>query len=146
MPLDPEGWFDAGHRAGIHLWAPPPAAALVALKEIARSRQKRPTRVWHVFVCQRLLWQEEWRRCFEKEMDFWCFVWPGGSAWLSSNFEPLLLGISFPMASRGRPWLVRERREAMVEAGRALSTLSRTCHFQLRDHLRKLWARPWHYE
>ena len=123
------------------MWAPPPAATLVALKEIARSRQKRPRKVTHVFLCQRLLWQEEWRRRFEKEVDVWFILWPG-SAWPLSNFEPLIVGISFPMC-RERPWLVRERREEMVEAGRALCELSRTCHVLVGDYLRKLWLRPW---
>ena len=127
-PLETVEWFDEGHRAGVHLWAPPPAAALIALKEIARSRQKQPHWVRHVFVCQRLLWQEEWRRRFEKEMDFWCFVWPGAEVWRPSNFEPLLLGISFPMCRGTRPWLVRERGDAMVEAGRSLSKVSRSCN------------------
>ena len=118
----------------------------MALKEIARSRQKRPHWVRHVFVCQRLLWQEEWRRRFEKEMDFWCFVWPGAEVWRPSNFEPLLLGISFPMNRGKRPWLVRERGDAMVEAGRALSKVSRSCNLRLGDHLRELWERPWDYQ
>ena len=59
QPLEPVEWFWEGHQPGIHIWAPPPAAALVALKQLARSRQKRPHSVSHVFVCQRLLWQEE---------------------------------------------------------------------------------------
>ena len=55
-PLTPVEWFYEAHRPGFHLWAPPPAAALIALKQIARSWQKRPHYVIHGFVCQRLLW------------------------------------------------------------------------------------------
>ena len=77
FPLTPVEWFYEAHRPGVHLWAPPPAAVLIALKQIARSRQKRPHHVTHVFVCQRLLWQEEWRRRFEKEMDLWSILYPG---------------------------------------------------------------------
>ena len=35
--LLPVGWFEEGHRPGSHLWAPPPVAALIALKELTRS-------------------------------------------------------------------------------------------------------------
>ena len=49
-PLEPEGWFWEGHMPGIHIWAPPPAAALVALAQLALSRQKRPHHVSHVFI------------------------------------------------------------------------------------------------
>ena len=30
--LEPIGWFWKGHKPGTHLWAPPPAVVLVALK------------------------------------------------------------------------------------------------------------------
>ena len=105
------------------------------------SRYKRPYEVTHVFLCQRLLWQEEWRRRFEKEMDVW-FILHCGSAWPNHNFEPLLVGISFPM-SRSRPWLVRQLREQVVEVGRALSEVSKTRHVEVGNHLRELWLRPW---
>ena len=59
-PLSPVGWFEEGHHPGIHLWAPPPAAALIALKELSRSRHKRPSEVTHVVIIPRLLWDEEW--------------------------------------------------------------------------------------
>ncbi len=36
-PLTLVGWFERGHQSGVHVWAPPPAAALIALKELARS-------------------------------------------------------------------------------------------------------------
>jgi hypothetical protein len=65
-PLTPEGWFDRGHLPGVHVWAPPPAAALIALKELARSRHKRPFEVSHVVLIPRLLWDEEWRNRLEK--------------------------------------------------------------------------------
>ena len=139
-PLEPEGWFWEGHLPGVHIWAPPPAAALIALKEIAKSRQKRPYDVTHVFLCPRLLWQEEWRTRFEREMDFW-FHLSTGIYWPHEMFEPLVIGISFPM-SRTRPWLVRQLREQVVEAGRTMSILSKTCHIQVRDYLCKLWLHP----
>ena len=89
-PLEPIEWFTKGHKPGIHLWALPPAAALIALKQLARSRQKRPHFVQHVFVCQRLLWQEEWRRRFEKEMDLW-FIFTLVQHGLTTCLNPLWL-------------------------------------------------------
>ena len=142
-PLEPIDWFTKGQKPGIHLWAPPPAMALIALKQLARSRQKRPHFVQHVFVCQRLLWQEEWRRRFEKEMDLW-FLFHPGLSWSNNLLEPLVVGISFPMLNREHgPWLVRQQREEMVEAGRTLCEMSKSCHFQVGNYLRQLWSCPW---
>ena len=90
-PLTPVEWFYEAHKPGLHLWAPPPVAALIALEKIARSRQKRPHHDTHIFMCQRLLWQEEWRRRFEKEMDPWFIFYPG-IYWSHDLVEPLIVG------------------------------------------------------
>ena len=124
----------------MHVWAPPPAAALEALKQLARSRLKRPGLVTHVVLIQRLLYQEEWRRRFEREVDFWFTLAPG-DVWPHSAFEPLLVGIYFPI-SRTYPWLVRQQHNQVVEAGRQLSQMSKESHLQVGNYLRKLWASP----
>ena len=139
-PLSVEGWYREGHRPGVHVWAPPPAAALEALKQISKSRQKRMDRVTHVFICPRLAYQEEWRRRFEKEMDIWFFLNPG-SVWSNTCFEPLVIGLSFPL-SRRYPFLLRQEREKVVGIGRSLSELSTKSHLQVGDYLCKLWASP----
>jgi hypothetical protein len=59
--LSPEGWFDEGHLPGVHLWTPPPAAVLIALKELSRSGHKSPSEVTHVVMIPRLLWDEKWQ-------------------------------------------------------------------------------------
>ena len=87
-----------------------------------------------------LLWDEEWRTRFEKEIDLWFFLNPG-MYWPHDMFEPLVVGISFPL-SRSRPWLVSQLREEVVEAGCALSALSKKCHVQVGHYLRELWAHP----
>lgn len=140
-PLTPVGWFTEGHLPGIHVWAPPPSAGLFALKELASSHQKRPYFVTHVVFIQRLMFDEEWQRRFEKEIDFWFTLWPG-LAWPKSAFEPLTIGISFPMR-RQYPWLVRLNQEKMVETGWALSSMSKECHVQVGDYLRKFWLSLW---
>ena len=139
-PLEASDWYERGHLAGVHVWSPPPAAALEALKQLARSRLKRPFLVTHVVLIQRLLYQEEWRRRFEKEMDFW-FIMKPGTVWPDSAFEPLLVGISFPL-SRNYPWLVRQQRDQVVAAGRQLSQVSAESHVQVGNYLRKLWTSP----
>ena len=37
-PLEPEGWFEEGHQPGVHIWAPPPAAALIVLKKMVKAQ------------------------------------------------------------------------------------------------------------
>eukprot|EP00956_Cyclotella_meneghiniana_P036908 scaffold132204_cov35-Cyclotella_meneghiniana.AAC.2 len=61
-PLSVKNWYCKGHEAGVHVWAPPPAGALIALEELAQSKLKHPFEVTHVFVCPRLLYYEEWSR------------------------------------------------------------------------------------
>jgi hypothetical protein len=139
-PLTPEGWFWDGHMPGFHLWTPPPAAALIALKQLSRARHKRPYDSTHVVIIPRILYWEEWQSRFEKEMDIW-FVMHSGEAWPHFAHEPLLVGLSFPMR-RSYPWLLRLHSEKVVGIGRALSALSKTSHFRVGNYLRELWSNP----
>ena len=132
-PLSPEGWFSTGHESGMHVWALLPAAALIVLKEIAKSH--------HVVLIPRLLFEEEWRTRFEKEVDIW-IKFSTGDVWPHSAFEPLIIGLSFPMR-RSYPWMVRLERTKVVERGRELSSLSKESHLRVRDYLCKLWESPW---
>ncbi len=59
--LSLEGWFDARHCPDDHIWTPPPADALIALKKLSRSWHKRPSEVTYVGMIPRLLWDEEWQ-------------------------------------------------------------------------------------
>ena len=140
QPLTLVGWFEEGHQPGVHIWAPPPAASLIALKEMARARHKRPTTSTHVVIIPRLLYQEEWRGRLKKEVDVW-FLMHHGSVWPKSYFEPLVIGIRFPL-SRSYPLELKQDRERMVGLGRTLSKVSETCNLQVGDHLRKLWRNP----
>jgi hypothetical protein len=138
--LTPEGWFWDGHLPGTHVWTPPPAAALIALKQLARSRHKRPHDLTHVVLIPRLLYWEEWQSRFQKEMDIW-FVLHAGTVWPHFAHEPLIIGLSFPMY-RSYPWLLRLESEKVVEIGRALSKLSKESHLRVGHYLRKLWSEP----
>ena len=92
-------------------------------------------------IVPRLLYQEEWRGRFEKEVDCW-FVLHHGITWPNSAFEPLMVGIRFPL-SRSYPWAVKQDGERVVGLGRTLSKASETCHVRVGDYLRKLWRMPW---
>ena len=141
-PLSALDWFQKGHQPGIHLWAPPPAGALIALEQLAQSKLKRPFEVMHVFVCPRLLYFEEWRRRFNKEMDFWFVIEPVSNIWPNSCCEPLIFGISFPLRP-DRPWKLR-RVPQVVELGRTLQSMFKTdSGLGQGDILRKLWSNPW---
>ena len=136
-PLAPEGWFDEGQHPGVHVWAPPPAAALIVLEQLARSRQLRPYTTTHVVIIPRLLYQEEWRGRFQKEVDLW-FTCDFGMIWPDTSLEPLMVGIRFPL-SRTYPFELKLDREKVAQLGRTLSEVSKTCHVQLGNHLRELW-------
>jgi hypothetical protein len=139
-PLSPEGWFWDGHLPGIHIWAPPPAAALIALKQLSRSRQKRRHELTHVVLIPRILYWEEWQTRFEKEVDIWFMLHPG-TVWPHFAHEPLVVGLSFPM-HRSYPWLLRMESEKVVEIGRSLSALSKTSNIRVGHYLRQLWSNP----
>ena len=60
------------------------------MKQLAMSRHKRTYEGTHVIIIPRLLCQEEWRRRFEKEVDFWFALKPCNS-WPNAAFEPLVM-------------------------------------------------------
>ena len=118
-------------------------AALIALKELARSRHKRPFEVSHVVLIPRLLWDEEWRNRLEKEVDVW-FILHNGLLWPHSAFEPLMVGISFPLLppSSPYPWQVKQERKRVVDLGRTLSQMSKSGDLRVGDYLRQRWVSP----
>ncbi len=87
-----------------------------------------------------LSWEEEWRTCFEKEVDLW-FILHNGYIWSHFAFEQLLVEISFLILypSRSFPWQVKQEWTQVVDLGRALSQMSQSGDFWIRDYLRKLW-------
>jgi hypothetical protein len=139
-PLTPEGWFWDGHMAGVHLWTPLPAAALIALKQLSRAHHKQQYATTHVVIIPHILYWEEWQSRFEKEMDIW-FVMHPGEAWPHFAHEPLLVCLSFPMR-RSYPWLLRLHTEKVVGIGRTLSALPKESHFRVGNYLRELWSNP----
>jgi hypothetical protein len=91
-------------------WAPPPAAADVALEELQKARIKRQESTQY-FVCSRLL-TSEWLKQLWKTADIILQVPPGSPSWPLDMFEPLMIGLIFPFLPQrhwqlwGRPWQV----------------------------------------
>ena len=119
--LSPEGWFERGHdidggqcypdgfwrpnlKPGIFIWAPPPAAADVALEELRKARIKRQKST-HLFICPRLF-TPSWLRQLYKVSDIVFVVPVGYSFWPTDMYEPCLIGITFPFL-RCNPWQLR---------------------------------------
>jgi hypothetical protein len=108
-----------------------------------RSHHKRPSEVTHVVMIPWLLWDEECRSQFEKEVDDW-FILRNGLIWPHFAFEPLMVGISFSILSLSSsyPWQVKQEWKRVVDFSRALSEMSKTSDFQVGNYLRKLWLAP----
>jgi hypothetical protein len=99
--LDHLGWFTTGHQHGAHIWSPPPGAADVALEQLAVAIHKRPS-TFHLVAIPRLM-TASWRKLLGKICDFVFTVPLGVSFWHESHFEPLVLGIYFPLLPFS-PW------------------------------------------
>ena len=105
---------------------PPPATALIALKQLAQARLKRPYDSRHVILIPRLLYHQEWQTRFEKEADVW-FVMHIGDYWPHFAHEPLIVGIAFPLY-RHYQWQLQLESLKVVKIGHSLSSLSKTSH------------------
>ena len=63
-------WRDTSR---LFIFAPPPVAVLVALKQLALSQHKRVANMTHVFICLHLLFQEEWQNDLKRKWMFGSF-------------------------------------------------------------------------
>jgi hypothetical protein len=132
--LSPFHWYIAGHQAGRFVWCPPPAAADPCLEQLAVAIHKRP-KTLHIVLLPRLM-TSLWRQLFGKFCDLIVTLPLGSTPWPHHHFEPLLLGIYFPL-TRHRPWRLRD---TTLLAGMAsqLSALRPPAFNWGGDHLRKL--------
>jgi hypothetical protein len=104
LVLTPEDWFVKGHQHPNCIWSPAPAAADVALEQMALSVHKRP-RHMHLILVPRLMASR--RQKYLGKVCTLCFTVPLGSDnWDSSHFEPLIVGLYLPL-SRHKPWTLR---------------------------------------
>lgn len=102
--LSPKDWFTRGHHHSTCIWIPPPAAADVALEQLAYSIHKRPSHI-HLMLVPRLL-TSRWRKYLGKVMNFLFTIPLGSTPWRDSHHEPLIAGLYFPL-SKHRPWNLR---------------------------------------
>jgi hypothetical protein len=99
--LEPNDWPKSLITEATYVWSPPPAAADVAAEYMAQSIHKRPTST-HIFVCPRLM-TANWFRLILKATDVMFRIPTGCDIWGSSQHEPLIVAISFPLRSI-YPW------------------------------------------
>jgi len=102
--LSPNDWYTKGHKHSTCIWIPPPAAADVALEQMALSIHKRPKHI-HLILVPRLF-TSRWRKYLGKVCSLTFTIPLGSDVWNSSNFEPLIAGIYLPL-SRHKPWNLR---------------------------------------
>lgn len=120
------------------IWAPPPAAADVALEELAKARHKR-TDTYHIITIPRLM-APKWRHLFNKVCDFSFVVSPSLPFWPESMYEPLWVGVILPFTHH-RPWCFK-RAPVLLEMGRHLRRLLEEGEAGTRDLLCKLMQLP----
>jgi hypothetical protein len=102
--LEPNDWFLRGHSYSTCVWSPPPAAADVAIEQLAYSIHKRPQHT-HVVLVPRLM-TARWRKLLGKVCNLIFTVPIGSDVWALSQFEPLIVGLYLPL-SRHKPWNLR---------------------------------------
>jgi len=101
-PLD---WFSSSSARGTYVWTPPPAAADVCLDQLGKFIHMRPYTSVHIVIIPRLM-TSRWRKILGKICDLVFTVPLGTNVWHYSQFEPLVVGIAFPL-SRHAPWRLR---------------------------------------
>ena len=150
--LTPAQWFTRGHdivgystndegidvpilKSGIFVWAPPPAVADVAIKELRRARHKRQSSL-HVFVCPRLM-KPLWFKLAYRAADLMFVVKPVHSFWSQDRYEPLMLFVCFPFL-RHQPWQLRST-PPLLEMARLLQQVQESGEPTFRYLLQQLF-------
>jgi hypothetical protein len=137
--LTPFEWFTTGRGSGQFVWCPPPAAAEVALENLATAIHIRPSSQ-HIVLIPRLM-TACWRKLLGKLCDLIFQVPLGSDVWPHHHFEPLLVGIYFPL-SRHRPWRLRDT-PLLASMAVQLSSLSSDDFNWGGDILRQLLCQAW---
>jgi hypothetical protein len=133
--LTPEDWFVPKSVSTPCVWTPPPAAADAALDQLGKWIHMRPSDTIHIFIAPRLM-TSRWRKILGKMCDLVFTIPVGTDVWDLSQFEPLIVGISFPLI-RHKPW--RLRGTPMLESvERSLRALPQATHGWGRSLLREL--------
>ena len=153
VPFSPSEWFRRGHditgvsencngmaipklatEAMVHLWAPAPAAADVAVEELRCARHKRQQST-HIFLCPRLM-TYRWRQALHKVADVVLTIEARWDFWPESMFEPLIFGLCLPFGF-DRPWCM-QKHPKVVALGVELQRVWKTESWDARPILRQL--------
>lgn len=119
--LDYAGWFDRGHDirggkknldgvwiphavSGTFVWAPPPAAALLAVEQL-RQAQLKCEQSTHFFLIPRLM-MPEWRRQLFCVLDLFIELLFDDIWQQNVHHEPLIIAFVFPFLS-SQPWQLK---------------------------------------
>jgi hypothetical protein len=102
--LDGKGFYRHGFKTGNFIWAPPPAAAGIALEELRKTHIKRQ-HSFHDFVVPHLM-KPEWFRQLYKAADILFDVPVWADCWPVCMHEPLIVAIVF-LILRTPPWQLR---------------------------------------
>jgi len=100
--LSPEDWFLPWSCSTPCVWMAPPASADVALDHLGKWVHMRPSDTIHIIIIPRLM-TAHWRKILGKICDLVFTVPIGTDIWGTSQFEPLIVGIAFPLC-RYKPW------------------------------------------
>lgn len=106
--MKPKDWFLKVMDKGNFLWLVPPAAGEVAVEQLCSHIHGRPETM-HIFVIPRLC-TCHWRKQLTKACDLILTIEPKYEFWNCDMFEPLLIGLRFPLLPneyRFRPWQLR---------------------------------------
>jgi hypothetical protein len=134
-----DGIWMPNYTSGARIWAPPPAAARVAVEQLRRSRHSH-TDTYHVFVVPRLM-SYEWMRHLLRESDLLFVVKAGElSCWPTDMHEPLVVSLCLPFIRRA-PWKLR-RTPKLLGTERQLREMLSSGEGDGRTLLRQLWFLP----
>jgi hypothetical protein len=100
--LTPEEWFEPRSVAIPCVCTPPPAAADAALDQLGKWIHMRPLDTTHIAIIPRLM-TSRWRKSLGKNCDLVFTIPVGSDLWPHTQFEPLIVGLSFPLI-RYKPW------------------------------------------
>ena len=105
--MSPEDWFDKAFSlkdGSTMVWCPAPAAADVAVEQMAKSQLKRPCNT-HIVIVPRIL-TSKWRKGLSKAADIIVELPFLTHYWEKSFHEPLILAIALPLCEHS-PWKLR---------------------------------------
>ena len=148
--LTKEEWFTHDEECAMCqalAWVPPPAAADVCVEQMAFWRQHSPHQHTHVVICPRLftcLWRKQLGKACDVliEVPLLCLERVWGTY---THFEPLLIGLSFPVFNRP-PYQLGLKPELMDFVEVHLSSLRKTpTESAFKHFLRELWSKAKQY-